>query len=66
MEWPYDIDIENIVITAAPYGGPIAIVRDRKKLVKVQMTGKPIITLFSSPGHQISSISVGFKNKRLF
>ena len=58
MEWSPDIDIENIVITAAPYGGPIAIVRDRKKLIKVQTTGKPIITIFSSPGLQISSILV--------
>lgn len=58
MEWPHNVDIENIVISAAPYGGPIAIVRDRKKLVKVQMAGKPIILLFSSPGYQMSSILV--------
>lgn len=60
MEWPYDIDIENIVMSAAPYGGPIAIVRDRKKLVKVQVTGKPIIQVFSSSGHPISSILVSY------
>lgn len=60
MEWPHETDIENVVITAASYGGPIAIVRDRKKLVKVQIAGKPVISIFSSPGVQISSILVSY------
>ncbi|KAK6631655.1 hypothetical protein RUM44_006184 [Polyplax serrata] len=56
MEWPNDLDIDNIVVSAAPYGGPIAVMRDRKKLIKVQTAGKPIIQIFSAPGYQISSI----------
>ena len=60
MEWSHDIDIDNIVVSAGPYGGPIAIMRDRKKLVKVQVTGKPLIQIFSSPGNIISSIVVSF------
>lgn len=60
MEWPNDLDIDNIVVSAAPYGGPIAVMRDRKKLIKVQTAGKPIIQIFSAPGYQISSILVRF------
>ncbi|XP_075231443.1 vacuolar protein sorting 16 [Lycorma delicatula] len=57
MEWQEDpeINLDRIVIAAAKYGGPIAVVRDRSKIVKVQMTGKPIISIFSSSGKLISS-----------
>jgi len=56
MAWQNEINMENVIVAVAPYGGPVALIRDRKKFVKVQGTGKPVISIYSSSGKNISSI----------
>lgn len=58
MAWRDEVNLENLVTAAAQYGGPVAVRRDEKKIVKVQGTGQPIISIFSSSGIQIASIKV--------
>ncbi|GAB0090509.1 Vacuolar protein sorting-associated protein 16 homolog [Sergentomyia squamirostris] len=57
MEWPPETDLENMIVCAAPYGGPMAIVKDFQKFVKVTGSTKPIIRIFTASGHLISSIN---------
>lgn len=58
MSWMGAIDVDNMLICPAQYGGPIAIVRDRKKLTIVQVTTKPVINIFSSSGEKLGAILV--------
>lgn len=58
MAWQDEIKIENVIASAAPYGGPVAIRRDNKKFVKVQGSSQPIIFIFSSAGRQLASLKV--------
>lgn len=55
MAWHQDINLENFIATSALYGGPIAIRRNDQKIVKVQSSGQPIISIFSGSGKQITS-----------
>lgn len=55
MAWQNEINMENVSVAVGQYGGPIAIIRDRKKFVKVQGIGKPIISIYSASGKNISS-----------
>lgn len=54
------VDVENYAIVGASYGGPIAIIKDDKKFLRVtaQITAKPIISIFTASGHLISSVKV--------
>ncbi|XP_070536133.1 vacuolar protein sorting-associated protein 16 homolog [Ptychodera flava] len=54
MGWK-DVDLSKYKVAAAPYGGPIALIRDDSKLVKTT-SAKPIIYIFSASGHEISII----------
>lgn len=58
MAWRDEVNLDNLVAAAAQYGGPVAVRRDEKKIVKVQGSGQPIISLFSSSGIQITSLKV--------
>lgn len=58
MEWYQEITLENFVASCASYGGPIAIIRDEQKFIKVQGTGQPIISIFSGSGKLIASFKV--------
>lgn len=59
MEWAADMELYQMTVVAAPYGGPIAIVRDSKEFVKVGgSTVKPIIRIFTASGHLLASINV--------
>lgn len=55
MEWPAETELDQMDVFAAPYGGPIAIVRPPKV---GGATTKPIIRIFTASGNLISSISV--------
>ncbi|RZF45723.1 hypothetical protein LSTR_LSTR005018 [Laodelphax striatellus] len=57
MEWQRDPDVnlDRVILTTSKYGGPIAVMRDPSKIVKVQSTGKPVISIYSSSGCLISS-----------
>lgn len=65
MEWPMDTDLSQMLVVAAPYGGPMAIVRDTKEFVKVGGSSvKPTIRIFNASGHQLASFNV--RNKIAF
>lgn len=58
MEWPDNTDLENMIVSAAAYGGPMAIARDPNKFTRVYGTSKPIIRIFTASGHLITTINV--------
>ena len=62
MGWPQQVDLENFSLVGASYGGPMAIIKDDKKLLRVTaaVPVKPIISLYTAPGALISQIKVIF------
>ncbi|XP_039291085.1 vacuolar protein sorting-associated protein 16 homolog [Nilaparvata lugens] len=60
MEWQKDPDVnlDRVILTTSKYGGPIAVMRDPSKIVQVQSTGKPVISIYSSSGCLISSFKI--------
>lgn len=59
MEWSPDTELFQMNVFAAPYGGPMAIIRDAKEFVKLGGSSvKPIIRIFTASGHPISTINV--------
>lgn len=60
MDWSLDNDLDRMTICGAPYGGPMAIVRDSKQFTKItgSATAKPIIQIFTSAGQLLSTINV--------
>lgn len=59
MDWPSDIELYQMTVAAASYGGPMAIVRDSKEFVKVGgSTLKPVVQIFTSSGNLLSAINV--------
>lgn len=60
MGWRNEVNMDNIVMAAAPYGGPIATKRDENKIVKG--SGQPIISIYSGSGKQMASIKVQYKH----
>jgi Vps16, N-terminal region len=60
MDWPQGVDLENNLVYAAPYGGPIALVRDWKQILIASGSTKPVIRIFTSSGKLISSFTVKF------
>lgn len=57
MKWNTDIRLQNVIISSASYGGPLAIRRDDRKVIKVHGTGQPVVSIFSGSGVQISSFT---------
>lgn len=60
MKWHQDVNMDNVIVSGSSYGGPIAIIRDSKKFVKVQGAGKPVIVIYSGSGKQLSSLVVNY------
>ena len=58
-----NIDLEQMKIYAAPYGGPIAITKQLKPSSKGGLV-KPVIYIYSSSGKLISTINVS-ENKSM-
>lgn len=63
MEWPLVNELSEMVVSAAPYGGPMAIMRDPKQATKLIGSAKPIIQIFNAAGKYISTINV--RSRRL-
>lgn len=64
MQWPTDTQLHQMTVVAAPYGGPMAIVRDHKQFVKVGgSTVKPVIRIFTAAGNQLAAINVRIINE---
>lgn len=53
-----DEGLENMIVSGAAYGGPIAVVRDRKQFVRIKTTAKPVISIYNCAGTIISKILV--------
>ncbi|XP_044761312.1 vacuolar protein sorting-associated protein 16 homolog [Coccinella septempunctata] len=72
MNWSSDVNLENYSVTSAQCGGPIAVKRDSKKIVKE--SGQPIISIFSCSGNNITSfkwtrrpiVKMGWSNEEKF
>ena len=58
MDWPLDINLENMVACGAPFGGPIALTRDPKQLIQVKGSTKPVIRVCNSVGTLVSAFQV--------
>lgn len=59
MEWSPDTELNQMSVSAAPYGGPMAIVRDAREFIKVGgSTVKPVVRIFTASGHLLSTINV--------
>lgn len=53
-----DDGLENMIVSGAQYGGPMAVVRDRKQFVRITGAAKPVITIYNGVGNVISKILV--------
>ena len=58
MNWINQINLQELKVAVAQFGGLIAVVRDEKKFTPVQTSGKPNIFIFNSSGDLKSSIKV--------
>lgn len=58
LDWPLDIELEQMCVVGAPFGGPIAIVRDQKQIIPLKGSTKPLIRIINSAGTLISTITV--------
>lgn len=58
MEFPENVNLEQMKVYGAPFGGPIAITKDTKKVTKAGANVKPVIYIFTSAGALISTINV--------
>ena len=56
MQWKDAVDLSKYTVSAAPYGGPIALARLESKVAKMGLPQKPIIYIFTSSGSEIASI----------
>lgn len=45
-------------VYGAPFGGPLAIIRDSTQIVPIKGTVKPVIRIFDTSGNELSRISV--------
>ncbi|KAM7426316.1 Vacuolar protein sorting-associated protein 16 [Porites harrisoni] len=58
MEWQDAVDLSRFIVSAAPFGGPIVLIRDDKHFAQVQgsAVNKPIIHIFSSAGKELATV----------
>ncbi|XP_071942390.1 vacuolar protein sorting-associated protein 16 homolog [Antedon mediterranea] len=56
-KWQEVADLKKFKIAAAPYGGPIALIRDDSKIMQVKGGARPIVYIFTSVGVQVASFS---------
>ncbi|XP_071444220.1 vacuolar protein sorting-associated protein 16 homolog [Hetaerina americana] len=50
MGWLADASLDGMMVAAAPFGGPIALTRDRRQIVKIHGVGKPKVSIYSASG----------------
>lgn len=61
LAWPNDINLNHMNVAAAPYGGPIATVRNARKITEVGgASSKPMIRIFTASGNILASIEVKY------
>lgn len=58
MAWG-NVDLSKVIVATATFGGPIAMIRDEKKIVKLgTQSTKPILQIFTSSGIEMGAIVV--------
>lgn len=57
-EFPLDIDLEYMQVVCAPFGGPIAMIRDPLQTVPMKGSIKFSIRIFNTAGEELSTIWV--------
>lgn len=62
MEWPLVQELCHMIVSAAPHGGPMAIMRDPKQITKLTGSAKPIIQIFNAAGKYMATINVSVAN----
>lgn len=68
-EWPSDIQLEYMQVVAAPFGGPVATIRDPTKVVPVKGNVQDTIRIFDTSGKEMGHILVSnwkYKCESLF
>jgi len=55
MQWVNQVDLCKFIVSAAPYGGPIALIRYESKTAKINFSAKPTVYIFTSAGSEISN-----------
>ena len=60
MAWLDQIQIEDYHMIGAPFGGPIALIRDDRKAPShpQENTDKPKLQIFTSAGHLIAEVTM--------
>jgi len=58
MDFPDDINLQQMKIYASSFGGAFALMKDPNLLRKTGSTVKPVIYIFSSSGNLITKINV--------
>lgn len=67
MQWSSDTQLQQMTVVAAPYGGPMAIVRDSRQFIKVGgSTVKPVIRIFTAAGNQLAAINVSMNVMNIY
>ncbi|KAH8407221.1 hypothetical protein KR222_010889 [Zaprionus bogoriensis] len=64
-DWPIDIDLEYMLVAAAPYGGPLAVIRDPAKLVPVKGSSRSMIRILDTTGNEMGQIMVSNGSERV-
>uniref|UniRef100_A0A0K8U911 Vacuolar protein sorting-associated protein 16 homolog n=1 Tax=Bactrocera latifrons TaxID=174628 RepID=A0A0K8U911_BACLA len=55
-DWPLDVDLEYMEVVGAPFGGPLAMIRDPKQIVPIKGSVKPMIRIFNTAGVELGKI----------
>ncbi len=57
--WGPDINLDEYLICGAPFGGPIAMIRDDRKLVALSGdNAKPKLRIFTTAGQKIAEVII--------
>jgi hypothetical protein len=53
------IDLKKYLVAVAPYGGPIALILNEKRIVAYQgLSSKPVMQIYTSSGKLLNQIQV--------
>lgn len=56
LEWGDLIDLSKYVVAAAPYGGPLALMRDDSNNPNISASVKPMISVYTSAGKLVNTL----------
>lgn len=59
-EWPLDIDLDFMQVVCAPFGGPVAMIRDPLQNIVLKGSTKISIHIFNIAGGELGTIWVKY------